>query len=145
MYSDGHQEKTNQIQGVNIDSKYDLDTINTWLDSNNEVERSAKRVADDLKDYNTTLEAQAAQLGTTADALEFYAIAMNKAAKTENKKDRASAESIAQQYKFNKAYNEAVSVYYDNEEAVKAYQKALQNNEEVAYDVADAMGEVAKA
>ena len=70
---------------------------------------------------------------------------MNKSSKTTNMHNRESAESIAQQYKFNKAYNAAVSVYYDNEDAIKEYAKAMKNEEAISYDVADAMGEVAKS
>jgi hypothetical protein len=115
------------------------------LATNEEVSRSAERIKADLEDYNSVLGEQAAQLGTTKEALDFYAIATENAGKMENKKDRASAESIALQYKFNKAYNKTVSVYLNNKKAIEAYQKALENHEEVAYDVADAMGELANS
>lgn len=145
LYGDGTQKETNTIQGVDIDSQYSTEQVNSWLAANEEVSRSAERIKADLKDYNSVLGEQAAQLGTTKEALEFYAIATEKAGKMENQKDRASAESIALQYKFNKAYNKTVSVYLNNKKAIEAYQKALENHEEVAYDVADAMGELANS
>lgn len=126
-------------------SQYSQEELDKFLATTDEVGRSIERIKADLKEYNNTLESQAAQLGTTKEALEFYGQAMYNASKETNKMDKTSAEAIASQYKFNKKYNEAVAIYYDNEEAIKAYGKALKNNEQIGYDVADAMGELSKS
>lgn len=126
-------------------SQYSQEELDKFLATTDEVGRSIERIKADLKEYNNTLESQAAQLGTTKEALEFYGQATYNASKETNKMDKASAEAIADQYKFNKKYNEAVAVFYDNEEAIKAYGKALENNEQISYDVADAMGELSKS
>ena len=126
-------------------SQYSQEELDKFLATTDEVGRSIERIKADLKEYNNTLESQAAQLGTTREALEFYGQAMYNASKEVNQMDKSSAEAIADQYKFNKKYNEAVAVFYDNEEAIKAYGKALENNEQISYDVADAMGELSKS
>lgn len=128
-----------------MSTQYSQEEIDKFLEASDEVGRSIERIKADLKEYNSTLESNAAELGTTAEALEFYGQAMYNASKETNKMDKASAEAIADQYKFNKKYNEAVATYYDNEDAIKAYGKALKNNEQIAYDVADAMGELSKS
>ena len=105
--------------------------------------RTQERQNADLQDYNNTLDQQAAALDTSREALDFYAIAMENAGDIENNHNAETAEAIAQQYKFNKMYNKAVSVYEDNEDAIKAYSKALKNHENIASEVADSMGELA--
>ena len=107
--------------------------------------RSIARENEDLERYNATLEEQAGQLETTAEALEFYGIAMHKSAGTVDDHTKESAENIAQQYKFNKEYNKAVKVYNDNIDAIKAYGSALKSGKGISHDLADAMGQLSKA
>lgn len=107
--------------------------------------RTEKRQAADLEDYNNILKQQAEALDTSKEALDFYAVAMENAGDLTNNHNEESAEAIAQQYKFNKTYNKAVSIYEDNEDAIKAYSKALKNNKNISSEVADAMGEVSLA
>ena len=107
--------------------------------------RTIERQKADLIDYNNILKNQAETLGTSKEALDFYAIAMEGAGDIVNNHSAETAEAIAQQYKFNKQYNKAVSIYEDNKEAIEAYNKALKNNENISYEVADAMGEVSLA
>lgn len=135
----------NTVGGVQVDTDISSEQINKWLALNKEVDRSVERIKADLQDYNYTLDEMAKDMGTSTEALQFYGIAMYNANKETNKMDKAAAEAIANQYKFNKAYNEAVEIYYDNEDAIKAYDKALKNGEDIAYDVADAMGELSKS
>lgn len=143
MYSDGTQETTDLLGGMEISSEYNMDQINKWLELSGEVGRSTERIKADLKEYQNTLESYASSLDTSTEALEFFGHAMYNASGEVNDMDKASAELIADQYKFNKAYNAAVETYYNNEEAIKEYSKALKNNEDISHDVADAMGELA--
>lgn len=130
-----------------------IELTNSALENNAEILQklqdstfdNIKRQNQDLISYNQTLESQAEALGTTKEALEFYNIAMDNASKKVSEKTADTAKQVAEQYKFNKAYNNAVSVYYDNEKAIKAYAKAIEKGEEVSYDLADAMGEVSKS
>ena len=145
LYEDGSQETADTIQGVEISAQYSSEDINNWLALTGEVNRSAERIKADLQDYNNTLKASAQNLETTTKALEFFGKAMYNASDETNNMNKSSAEAIVDQYEFNKAYNNAVGVFYDTEEAIEAYTDALENGENISYDVADAMGELAES
>ena len=130
------------LSGVSVDSGYSVQQVQDYLQLTGDLQRSIERQRDDLKSYNTVLASSAEGLGTTAQALEFFGHAMYNASEESNDFTKESAKNIAAQYKFNKAYNATVSVYYDNKDAIKAYGKAIKNNEEISYDLADAMGEL---
>ena len=108
-----------------------------------EVGQSIQRIRRDTEYYNGELEAQARQLGTSKEALDLYAVALDNANGQVHTQTLESAKNAAERYKFNKAYNESVKIYYDNEEAIEEYGKAIENAEEPSYDLADAMGELA--
>ena len=108
-----------------------------------EVGQSIQRIRRDTEYYNGELEAQARQLGTSKESLDLYAVALDNANGQVHTQTLESAKNAAERYKFNKAYNESVKIYYDNEEAIEEYGKAIENAEEPSYDLADAMGELA--
>ena len=108
-------------------------------------DRSVERKKADMEDYNATLKEQAELLETTSTALEFYGLAMSNAGTLLNEYNEQSAETIANSYKFNKNYNDAVKIYQKNEDAIKDWTQAMEEGREVSYETADAMGEVAKS
>ena len=108
-----------------------------------EVGNSIERIRRDTEYYNGELEAQAKQLGTSKEALDLYAVALDNANGQVHTQTLESAKNAAERYKFNKAYNESVKVYYDNEEAIEEYRKVIENSKEPSYDLADAVGELA--
>ena len=103
------------------------------------------REGDLLAKYNSELERQATALGTSADALDFYRIAMQKADGTLKELNTDVAKAAAQEYAFNKAYNEGVSTFNDNREAFELYRKSLKKGEKISYDLADSMAEIKKS
>lgn len=128
--------------GLTLDNGMSLEEIQKYLELSKSEEETEERKAIKKQEYNDALEKQAALLGTTSDALDFFRIAAQKAGKVENDISIDTANAAAEQYKFNKNYNNAVSVYKKNEDAIKAYGKALKNGKEISYDLADAMGEL---
>lgn len=142
---DGKTTTNQTIQGIDVDSQYSTEQLEKWLALSDEAGRTIERQKADLQDYNLTLKTQADEMGTTSDALEFYGEAMYRAEGATNDLNKNSAETIANSYKFNKTFNDAVEVFYKNEDAIKSYEKALKNGEKISYDVADAMGDLAKS
>ena len=136
------KQSSGKIFGVNVANNISNEQLNQLLQLTNETDRSLERIKSDLLDYNNILANSAKELNTTTEALKFYGYAMYNASNEVNEMNRTTAEAIADQYKFNKMYNKAVEIYYNNEEAIAEYTKALSNNEDIAYDVADAMGEL---
>ena len=108
-----------------------------------EVGQSIQRIRRDTEYYNGELEAQAKQLGTSKEALDLYAVALDNANGQVHTQTLESAKNAAERYKFNKAYNESVKVYYSNEEAIEEYRKVIESSKEPSYDLADAVGELA--
>ena len=119
-----------------------VEQIDEWLKHSEEVDRSAARIKADLEAYNGELKSQAEALGTSTKALELYGYAMEKADKATNEKTKESAKAIAQEYKFNKAYNEAADSFEDSKDAYEAYVKALKNGKKVSYDTVDQVAEL---
>lgn len=104
------------------------------------------RRAEDLKKYNDELERQASLLGTTKSSLGIYAAAMKKINKDTSDNTRDTAKNAAEKYKFNKEYNQSVKTFNDNKDAFDRYRKAIKSGkvDDITYDIADAMGEIAK-
>lgn len=88
------------------------------------TERSEERQAADLEAYNAELKEQAKDLDTTTSALKMYAAAMKNAGKLTGEQNANMAEAIAESYKFNKAYNNAVKIYEKNTDAIDEWTKA---------------------
>ena len=82
-------------------------------------DRSKERMVKDTQDYNNVLAEQAKALETSQTALKLYGAAMKNAGTLTKETTKETAEAIANSYKFNKAYNEAVKVYKNNEDAIK--------------------------
>ena len=100
------------------------------------------RARQDLANFNAELESQAASLGTSKKALDLYANATMKADKGLSEYNRETATAIANEYRFNKLYNEGVSTFLDNKDAFNEYVKAIKKGEKVSHDVAEATAEV---
>lgn len=111
---------------------------NQWDDTATQEARAAQNLAN----YHAELESQAASLGTTKKALDLYANATMKADDGLNEYNRETATAIANEYRFNKLYNEGVSTFLDNKDAFNEYVKAIKKGEKVSHDVADATAEV---
>ena len=125
--------------------KYTSEQIDEWLAASDTIGKSFERLKEEAKDYHNELESQAKALDTTAEALDFYAIAMDNAAGKQHEQNAETAKAAAEQYKFNKNYNDARKVYADNEKAINAYAKAQKNHQKISYDLADAMGELSQS
>ena len=139
-YEDKTEIKTN-YEGLSdeISNKKFESWTATDGDSN---EKNTARLEEQTSQYNKTLAEQSDALKTSATALELYGYSLEKAGKISKERDADTAQQTANLYKFNKAFNTARKVYKDNTEAIDDYVNALKNNEEVSYDVADAMAEM---
>ena len=127
--------------------EYDNDSMQLVVDTYENTtledgERSNERRLADLQEYNDELRNQAKELDTTSTALDLYATAMKNANGEVNDHTRETAKSAAEEYKFNKSYNNAISTFEDNKDAFNAYVKALKKGDKVAYDVADGAGAI---
>ena len=138
-------ESKDSLHGIK--TQYSSKEIEGFLNTTGmeDGERSLARIKKDLEEYNNLLASSAENLGTTSKALEFYGKAMHNAEGVVDQHTKESAKAIANQYKFNKTFNESVQVYYNNEEAIKAYMTAMEKGENVSFDLADAMGELAES
>ena len=124
----------------NIDSlNVSTEVYNTILET---TSNTAKRLNADLQEYNSILKTQAEELGTTTSALELYGYAMQNAGEITGDLNKQTAEAIVSSYKFNKAFNDAQKSYLDNKDALDLYSKALEDHEDISYDVADAVGDL---
>lgn len=88
------------------------------------------------------MSAQAQALETTTKALELYGYAMEKSDKGIKDKTKETAKAIAEEYAFNKAYNEAADTFDDTKDAYDAYIKALKTGGKVSYDTVDQVAEL---
>lgn len=131
----------------NLQSSPMANLIPNWLENIHTTpgEKTEERLRIEAEEYNQELEKQANLLGTTADALDFFRIAAQGAGKADKQLSIETAQVVAEQYNFNKHYNDAISIYKKNEDAINAYSKAVKNHEEISYDLADAMGELKKS
>lgn len=120
-----------------------LSDVSTWMEKG--AGNSLQRLLEDTKAYKDALADQAETLGTSAEALDVYAHAMDNAAGVTHKQTAETAEAAAAQYKFNKAYNEGRVTYANNKELLEKYAKAIKDNKQISYDLADAVGEVSKS
>lgn len=148
IYADDDGKLTDKKAFIHdIRTQYSSEQINDFLNTAGmeDGERSISRIRKDLEEYNGVLQTTAETLGTTSKALEFYGKALHNAEGTIDEHTRESAKAIANQYKFNKSFNESVQIYYNNEDAIKAYRKAMEDGEKVSFDLADAMGELAES
>ena len=147
FFSDGSQQKE-EYSGLMFNGSQiaaSQENLDKYLALSKDLEPTQERLNLLAKEYNETIEDQASKLGISAETLDFFRIAAQGAGKVQKGLSVETASAAAEQYKFNKKYNEAVSVYYDNKEAIQAYGKALKNNQEISYDLADAMGELSKS
>ena len=72
----------------------------------------------------------------------MYGDALKNAGELTNENTEATANAIAEAYKFNKAYNQGRKLYENNKDAIEEYADAMQHGHDVSYDVADSVGEV---
>ena len=100
------------------------------------------RKASDLQKYNDAMDIQAQSVGASTSALKIYDAARQKAENGIISYTKSQAENAAAEYKFNKAYNAGRKTFKENEDAFKAYTKALKNHNKVSYDVADGAGAI---
>ena len=100
------------------------------------------RAAEDLKRYNDEIAEQATQLGISKNALKVYDTALQNATSDTIEYSKATARAAAETYEFNKNYNTGRKDFESAADAWKTYTKALEKNEDVSYDVADAVGKV---
>lgn len=136
-------KKGNISQYAGLSESFSTEEINKILVQTQEIGNTIERIKRDTANYNSELEAQAKQLDTSVEALDLYAVALDNANGVTHTQTLETAKNVAERYKFNKAYNNSVKIYYDNEEAIKEYTKAIKNGTEPSYDLADAMGELA--
>ena len=116
--------------------------IDLIKESTDRVGQAASRAQQDLINYTNELSNQAAAQGASEKALHLYAEATIQAEKSLKGKTQSTARAAAEEYKFNKLYNDGVKTFEDNEEAFNIYIKALKKGEKVSYDVADATAEI---
>ena len=112
------------------------------LSATQTANEAVARGVEDNDLYNETLKEQAQALDTTTTALKLYGAAMRNAGQLEKENNAETADAIANSYKFNKAYNDAVKVYKNNTDAIKDWTKAWKNHDMVSYETADAMAEL---
>lgn len=124
------------------DAQKNIRAMMDYVDQVKGTASETKRTHNDLINYNAELERQAGVLETTDKALKLYAKATVQADKDLQKKTQSTARAAAEEYKFNKAYNEGVETFDDAQDAYKAYVKAIKNGDKVSYDVADSVGEI---
>ena len=139
---EGNQYLTDGIM-TTLEQHNAMEEVKLW--SQDAAKNAQARLLEDAKAYRDTLADQAETLGTTAEALDIYAYAMDNAAGKTHKQNLETAEAAAAQYKFNKAYNEGRVAYANNKELLEKYAKAIKNNKDISYDLADAVGEVSKS
>lgn len=147
FFSDGSQQKE-EYSGLMFNGSQIAATneqLEKYLTLSENLAASEERITLLKQEYNDEIERQASLLGTSTGALDFFRIAAQGAGKVEKELSYETANAAAEQYKFNKKYNEAVAVYYDNKDAIEAYSKAIKNNKEISYDLADSMGELQKS
>lgn len=130
------QEYTNASPDLSVEQ------IDEWLKHSEEVDRSAARIKADLEAYNGELKSQAEALDTSTKALELYGYAMRKAGDLTEDRTKETAKAIAEEYSFNKAYNEAADTFEDTKDAYKTYIDALKSGKKVSYDTVDQVAEL---
>ncbi len=109
------------------------------------IQNTTKRAQKDLTEYNDAMDQNATALGTSSEALKIYDAALQKSEKGNIEYTKTLADSAAENYKFNKSFNEGRKTFSDNKKAWESYVKALKNGKAISYDVADGAGEIVKS
>lgn len=129
------------IFGVNDITIY-KDVWDALFTKTEEGYKSVERLREEHVDYINTLSNAAEQLGTTTEALDFYAYAIANANGALQEFNAESAEAAVELYKFNKTYNEARSTFSKNSEGFEQAIKDLKNMKIPSQEAADAVGQV---
>ena len=98
-------------------------------------------------DYTNVLDQNAESLGTTTEALKLYGDTITGVNGELKQLSRSTGELVAQEYAFNKAYNEGVSTFEDAADAYDKWIKSVNSKGKIkiSYDVADEVAKIKKS
>ena len=127
-----------------MDKKLEAGLDPTNPDYNKYKYNERAKEAANTAEYNNELSNQAERLDTTTKALELYGRTMKEVINSTDKLTRKTARLIAQEYQFNKAYNQGVSTFEDLGDAYDEYLKSVRSEGEynVDYTVTDRMAQL---
>ena len=139
-------EEIDALQQAYEETSHELSSLSSYtqeyFNTLKEGVSTEARTAEDLKRYNEEIADQATQLGVSKNALKIYDTALQNSTSDTIEYTKATARAAAETYAFNKNYNTGRKDFESAEEAWKTYTKALKANEDVSYDVADAVGKI---
>lgn len=143
MDPDTSQEVKDDIKKTMEDVYTDGDPLKGRKDAYDEQARTAATLAE----YTHVLEKNAEALGTSTDALKLYGDTIAGVNGELQALNRATAEQVVQEYKFNKSYNEGISTFKDAEDAYDKWIKSVNSNGKIkiSYDVADEVAKIKKS
>ena len=120
----------------------DFTELNKAIEGNQDV---LARTQKDLTEYNDAMDQNATALGTSSEALKLYDAALQNSEKHTVDYNRTLADTAADNYKFNKSFNQGRKAFSDNKKAWESYTKSLKSGKAISYDVADGAGEIVKS
>lgn len=131
-----------EVNGTTV--AIDKDVIKEFYTVTDEAGKSVERLREEHNLYNQVLASSAEQLGTTTEALDFYAYSIANANGEMQEFSAEAAEDAVALYKFNKTYNDTRDIFDKNSEGFEQAIKDLKNHKISSRAAADAVGEVLK-
>ena len=97
-----------------------------------------------LAEFNRELEYQAEKLDTSSTALKLYASTIAGVKGELKELNQETAKQAAEEYEFNKSYNEGVEIFEDVKDSYDKWIKSIKSGgkQKISFDVADEVAEL---